>query len=207
MKKISMFCIAMILLWSTAAFALNVNFSMTNEGSDNVTSIQAMVADISAGKVGISIDVSQGPVVGDITGVFFDLNDINLLTIFSITDGYNYITNAGMVKKAPNNSNIGGNVPAFDVGVAVGNLGLTDDIQTLTIYVLGSGVEAAAFSRIGVRLQSVGDVNGRDGSAKYVGTPGGSSNVFPVPEPATIILMGMGLLGVAAATRRKIAAS
>ena len=204
MKKLSMWCVAFItLLLSSTAFALTVDFSMCNKGSNDVTNIKASVEDISGG-VGITIDVSQGPVVGDITGVFFDL-DIDNITISSIT-GYDYTVHAGHVKKAPNNSNIGGNVTPFDVGVAVGDLGLTDDIKNLTLYVIGSGVEAAALTRLGVRLQSVGAVSGkRDGSAKYVGTPGnGSGNVFPVPEPATIVLMGMGLFGIAAVARKKI---
>ena len=207
MKKIFLLCmVAVMIAWSGTAFATLVSFSMTNQGSDDVTVIKAAVQDVDGG-ASITVDVSAGPVVGDITGLFFDLaSEVDKFTIDSIT-GYDFRVHEGRIRRAPNQSNIriGRRVPGFDVGVAVGHLGLRDDIQALTIYVIGSGVEAAAFTRLGVRLQSVGLADGaRRGSAKYVGTPGGGTDVFPVPEPATIILMGLGLLGVAAGTKRQL---
>ncbi len=208
MKKIFLLCmVAVMIAWSGTAFATLVSFSMTNQGSDDVTVIKAAVQDVDGG-ASVTVDVSGGPVVGDITGIFFDLDaEVDKFTISSIS-GYDFSVREGRIRRAPNYSNIGTigtRAPGFDVGVAVGLLGRRNDIQTLTIYVIGSGVEAAAFTRLGVRLQSVGLTDGaREGSAKYVGTPIGNLNVFPVPEPATIILMGLGLLGVATGAKRRL---
>ncbi len=208
MKNILLsFMVAGMIAWSGTAFATVVGFSMINRGSNDVSAIQAVVQDVSGG-ASISVDVSGGPVVGDITGIFFDLDtEVDEFTISSIA-GYDFSVCEGSIKKAPNGSNMGKpkkGIPSFDVGVAVGRRGLKDDIQTLTIYVVGSGVEASAFTRLGVRLQSVGSADGRrKGSAKYLGKPSCGTNVIPVPEPATIILMGLGLLGVAAGTKRQL---
>ncbi len=159
MKKILLsFMVAGIMAWSGTAFATVVSFSMTNMGSVDVSAIQAVVQDVSGG-ASITVDESGGPVVGDITGVFFDLDtEIEHLTASSMF-GYDF----GVRKRKMRRASLGG------------------------------------------RLHRVGLAGGtRRGRAKYVGRRSGGTHVFPVPEPATIILMGAGLLGIAALTKRRL---
>jgi hypothetical protein len=71
-------------------------------------------------------------------------------------------------------------------------LGVTEaDFLTL---VPGSGIDALAL----VHIQQVGAGRGGNGSLKYVGT-----GPNEVPEPGTVALLGLGLLGFAGARRRK----
>jgi hypothetical protein len=180
-----------LLIFSSSAFA--IPFTMTNFGSDDVSSIVASVVDITGGAK-VTVDVSAGPIVADITGVFFDL-DPYVEPIMIQNPSYPFTADEDNVQKAPNNSNMGGSISKFDVGVAIGATGLTDDIQMVMFDVLGVGLDALDFTRLGVRLQSVGSGSSRDGSAKYVG--------HPVPEPAAVLLLSVGLVALAGFGRRK----
>jgi hypothetical protein len=118
-----------LLAWSGTAFA--IPFTMENFGEDDVSSIVATIEDKATDKVTISVDVSGGPIVADITGVFFDLDPF----VPSLSFGsFGALISENKVKMAPNNSSMGGISP-FDVGVAIGSTGLSDDWQKVTFDV------------------------------------------------------------------------
>jgi hypothetical protein len=144
--------------------------------------------------------------------VFFDLiQNVSTLPLLpaAITGNPGGIT-ATISEGAVNN--IGGGVnmngsgqSLFDVGVRIGisgGIGGGDDFQMGMFTV--AGVSITDFTSIGVRVKSV-DVGGgfRTGSSKLSG-PVPNGNGEPIPEPTTIVLLSIGLVGLAgAAARRK----
>lgn len=103
-----------------------------------------------------------------------------------------------------NNLNGAGGVPAaaMDIGFTLGTCGSSGGgITSSTLYL--QGVLIGDIQALGGRVQSVVPAVGDDSSKLWLGTipPPGPSD--EIPEPATVTLMGAGLLGLMYFRRRK----
>jgi len=151
-------------------------------GPDIQVTILLQTLDDGSG-VKITVTETDSSLIGDIRGVFFHVKDESKLDTIEVTgtDGgpvtSSVVGPANTVQSVANDvrMNGDGNKHKYDVGVAIGNMGIAkdDDFQTTTFIV--TGVTTADFTKaeeFGVRLTSVGPTDGSRGdSSKVYGYP------------------------------------
>ncbi|MCG8448985.1 MAG: PEP-CTERM sorting domain-containing protein [Pirellulales bacterium] len=181
--------------------SLNLNFNNPfniNSGGDWTVVAKAD----SFGLAGISFDVSPA----DFTGNFLVSN-----TVFEVQQFLSI--NGGMGFDIVNGDNLAS--PTLDVGVIGGSFP-SNHVDPLGLTVFGSNPDLGSFTG-GIALVSgtfvpgeVPDISNVDGNLfSAAATTVLADNIFNtvrsnlIPEPATLTLFGIGLIGLVAVTRRR----
>ncbi|MDM8516164.1 PEP-CTERM sorting domain-containing protein [Desulfobacterales bacterium HSG16] len=146
--------------------------------------------------------------IADIRGFFFDFEDFSGLSdvnVTDLTDMNNDFSLNNVITSWPGVSGNAGMQGAgdFDFGIEFGDGGIGNgkgDIRAITFSILGNA-DMTLGSDFGMRLMSFGE--NRDGSRKMIGSPGDPGTNPAVPEPSTMILLSLGLIGGILGARRK----
>ena len=160
-----------------------MSFRVDDQSTDSATlpAVWVRLEEAAGGQVLMTVTV-DGPVIGDLRGVFFDLADESLLGTLTATAS-SYLTEIRQgndtVRDLGDGSNMNGLLGSdrgFDVGLEIGSAGIgKDDIRSFSV-VLGSSLRPltlADFAHVdfGVRSTSVGTTGGsRNASSKLLET-------------------------------------
>ncbi|MEW6493051.1 MAG: hypothetical protein AB1589_11175 [Cyanobacteriota bacterium] len=160
--------------------------------------VQVTLTDVETDTVQVTLQVDSSVNIADLVGFFADFDGISVNNNFSLSSSDFTVDGTKGVKKLflddsgstsdnseviDSNVNLNGDGQQGNYQLAVqigaGGRGQGDDYQSVTFTLTAPGLDVSDFSKVGVRLQSVG--SDRNGSSKLEG------NVPPLITPNPVI--------------------
>jgi hypothetical protein len=194
-------------LQSTAS-AASLSFKANDDRGSDAVGVDVFAQDV-AGGIEFTLNVNDDLVnTGDLLAAYIDFSsafDRNNITSVTGAFNSNWETNTRNI--------VGGNIgQKFDLGVQLTDTGSAGGLVTSkTFSVFGTGLDVTDLlsQEFAVRLQAVGSnlVTGGSGSAKQYGIAPALVDIEPpvasVPEPATILGLGLVASGMVMSRRRR----